>query len=327
MKIATSVRAAFQNCIEDYNRIGEIVDRGLCAQKEKRWHYESRVKSEVSFAQKLETGRAENPRSMEDLFACTLVVENRSAIKRAEAVVNNLYIVKKRRPKRDDETTKPPETFRFDDLRLYVHLKADETLPSTGVLGGLIFEVQIKTFLQHAWSIATHDLVYKGREVSWPKNRIAYQVKAMLEQAETSIAMVGIAEMVSLLDVSDQRSKELRMIVDGLEKRWGSERLPEDCVRLAKTINKLIKDLGFSVDRLWQAVDKETKNGRGAETLNLSPYGAIVQSLLAVEFDRMAEYLRKKPAGPRQFRVFIPREIELPEGTDRSQFKRIVSVD
>jgi len=171
------------------------------------------------------------------------------------------------------------------------------------------------------------DLVYKGREVSWPKSRIAYQVKAMLEQAETSIAMVGIAEMASLLDVSDQRSKKLRMIVDALETRWGSERLPEDCVRLANTINELIKDLGFSADQLWQAVDKETKNGRGAETLNLSPYGAIVQSLLAVEFDRMAKYLGETPGRGRRFRVFMPREIELPKGTDRSLFKRVVSVD
>ena len=149
----------------------------------------------------------------------------------------------------------------------------------------------------------------------------------MLEQAETSIAMVGIAEMASLLDVSDQRSKKLRMIVDALETRWGSERLPEDCVRLANTINELIKDLGFSVGQLWQAVDKETKNGRGAETLNLSPYGAIVQSLLAVEFDRMAKYLGETPGRGRRFRVFMPREIELPKGTDRSLFKRVVSVD
>ena len=52
----------------------------------------------------------------------------------------------------------------------------------------MIFEVQIKTILQHAWSIATHDLIYKTDTVSWPKERIAFQVKAMLEHAEIAIA-------------------------------------------------------------------------------------------------------------------------------------------
>ena len=59
--------------------------------------------------------------------------------------------------------------------------------------------MQVKTFLQHAWGIATHDLIYKTDDVSWSRQRIAYQIKAMLEHAEMSIQEAGrLAEAVAL---------------------------------------------------------------------------------------------------------------------------------
>jgi hypothetical protein len=41
----------------------------------------------------------------------------------------------------------------------------------------------------------------------------------------------------------------------------------------------------------------------------------------------MTEFLGETPGDHRRFRVFMPREIELPEDADRSLFKRVVSVD
>jgi ppGpp synthetase/RelA/SpoT-type nucleotidyltranferase len=76
--------------------------------------------------------------------------------------------------------------FRLIDLRLYVTLPDSPALPPTD-LSDVVFEVQIKTFLQHAWSIATHDLLYKTDAVNWSKERIAYQIKARREHAEISI--------------------------------------------------------------------------------------------------------------------------------------------
>src|SRR6185295_542993 len=76
--------------------------------------------------------------------------------------------------------------FSFDDLRLYTKWKPDVTLP-TPTFAGVVFELQIKTFLQHAWSIATHDLIYKTDSISWPKERVAFEIKAMLEHAENAI--------------------------------------------------------------------------------------------------------------------------------------------
>ncbi len=54
--------------------------------------------------------------------------------------------------------------------------------------------------MQHAWGLATHDLIYKADEINWPKERIAFQIKAMLEQAEVTIS--GVNNLISLPEVS-----------------------------------------------------------------------------------------------------------------------------
>src|SRR5215510_4807699 len=187
MKIPNAVRQMYNELIDIYKRLQTYVDEILePGAKERRWYYESRIKSELSVALKLETGRVTNPRSIEDFFACTLVVRNTKEIEEAEELIEKTFSIQYRRPRENHRTHKESFSFPFDDLRMYVRLKEDVRLPPTD-LEKIIFEIQTKTFLQHAWSIATHDLFYKTDEVSWSKERIAYQIKAMLEHAELSI--------------------------------------------------------------------------------------------------------------------------------------------
>ncbi len=186
MKIPSSVRGLHSELKETYEPLKEKVDDTIRGLREPGWHYASRIKELESFALKLETGRFPEPREIDDFLACTLVVENTTVIARAEELLCGKFELHERRPKDNKYTTKEPHSFRFDDLRLYVKWQDDPALPPTG-LAGLLFEIQIKTFLQHAWSVATHDLVYKTDEKNWAKERIAFQIKAMLEHAETSI--------------------------------------------------------------------------------------------------------------------------------------------
>ena len=146
--------------------------------EDRGWFYRDRVKTLESFTLKVETGRFPDYARMEDFFACTVIVPTFSQLDDAIGMIEDLFELVRRHPEGDAETHKGASNFTFDDLRLYVQRRAAANLPPSE-LDGIIFEIQIKTILQYAWGIATHDLIYKTDEVSWPKERIAYQVKAM----------------------------------------------------------------------------------------------------------------------------------------------------
>ncbi|MGD9506523.1 MAG: hypothetical protein AB7W37_16565 [Syntrophobacteraceae bacterium] len=320
MKIPTSVRDSYSSQKSNYELLKEYVDNTINTNKEPGWHYVSRVKEVESYALKLETGRCADPSCLEDFFACTLVVENLSAISKAEKLIKNRFELHERRPKDDSLTSKPPDSFRFDDTRLYVRWKDDRLVRPTG-LDGLLFEVQIKTYLAHAWSIATHDLSYKTDEISWAKERIAYQIKAMLEHAEISILEAQKLAKSASLKKTDPLSKRVSAIIQLLNDLWPPELLPRDKKRLAENTNELIRAVGIDVESLRKILLEETHLGRGAKTLNLSPYCSIIRSLLNQAFDKMEKYL----TGPdRKFKVFIPREVELPSSLQSSQLRNAV---
>src|SRR5688572_27425858 len=154
MKVPASIRRIYEDQKAVNNRLKEVIDERMRGLKNQRWHYESRIKELPSFALKIETGRFESPGELEDFFACTIVVANAAEITQAEKSINDNFTVKWRRPPRVEETHKASDAFPFDDLRLYATLPESPALPPSD-LTGIVFEVQIKTFLQHAWSIAT----------------------------------------------------------------------------------------------------------------------------------------------------------------------------
>lgn len=307
MKIPLSIRDLYNVELEKNERLKKEVDQRLRTGKNDRWHYESRLKTMESYSLKLETGRF-NPVQLEDFFACTLVVENQGRISEAEVLVNELFQFKYRRPIDNSFTHKKSDSFPFDDLRLYVAYKDDPRLPATG-LEGILFEIQIKTFLQHAWAIATHDLTYKSDSISWASARIAYQIKAMLEHAEASI---GIAEQLSQtpeLNKIDSSTERIQKVIQMITSLWTDKAsLPDDLVRLAQNIDSLCYALKMRVERLKEIIEIESGKGRGVKTGNLSPYGVIVQSVFNQETERLKGYI----FGPKQkFKIFWPREIEM----------------
>ena len=307
MKIAASVRTIYDEIREKYERLKMAVDPILESVCSPRWHYEGRVKSQLSFAQKLETGRVTDPYNLEDFFACMIVVENRARVDDAEKLVAAKFPVANRRPLCQDRTHKSPDSFPFDDLRLFCNWQDSDALPPSG-LHGTLFEVQIKTFLQHAWGIATHDLVYKGNEVNWSRERLAFEIRAMLEHAEASIAAAELVTVTPHYNKTDLRTRRLREILEVLGVFWKAESLPDDRVRLAESIAALIDELGIPTKRLREILTDQTNNGRGAQTLNLSPFSAIVQAMFDCEPKLMFQTLAKKP---KRWRLVIPAEVEL----------------
>lgn len=301
MKINSKVRTLYQELYDLHQLVENRVKNIFEAKKRKQWFFIHRIKGEESFALKLETGRVKNAREMEDFFACTLVVENRSSISEALSVVNEVCDIHDRRPRDDGKTHKSPDEFCFDDLRLYVTLKADDRLPPN-YLNAIVFEVQIKTFLQHAWGIATHDLVYKGQNVNWGKARVAYQIKAMLEHAEVTVERVDAIAQSSLLSVTDEKLSKLKSVIDWLKITWNDEQLPQDMVRLGDNILNLAKSINVELHEIIECIRLENEAGRGSLLNDLTPYAAILRSLYFHHRDKLEKFLRTEKG---RFRIFL----------------------
>jgi hypothetical protein len=321
MKIPKSIRDLYQELLPTYQRLEGAVNSLIINRKERRWHYEGRVKGAESFALKLETGRETSPHALEDFFACTIVVENHVRVAHADKFVSDLFTVHARRPKDPKITHLQPYSFDFDDLRLYVKWKDDQAQKPTG-FNGILFEVQIKTFLQHAWGIATHDFVYKSDEVDWASSRIAYQVKAMLENAELSIGEARKLTDSTMLNRTDRRCSSLRTMIEQIQKRWEPAVLPKDLRRLAENIDGLCRALRLTPETLWAAVDEATAMGEGAKTLNLSPYAVVVASLIRKQGANLFEPLSQPEC---RDTIFVANEIELPT-VAQAAMKRIIRI-
>lgn len=311
MKVPQSVRQLYEELRPRYELLEGVVNEILHNRKERSWHYTSRLKGLESFTQKLETGRFLSPSEPEDFFACTLVVENQTAIARAEELVVSLFKLEERRPREHGKTPHRPPSFDFDDLRIYASYSEQEGRRPTGA-EGLRFEVQIKTFLLHAWGIATHDLIYKSGEVDWTTSRIAYQVKAMLEHAEASIATARKIAQFPEIRKEDEATVEIRTVIKWLQDTWSEGQLPKDTLRLAESIADLAKTLGLELSQVFDSVHSETQKGRGAKLVNLSPHGVVVKSLLE-RSDASARIKRIHPRVLKRRRIFVPAEIDYPE--------------
>lgn len=307
MKITRSVRVIYDRQLEINRLLADRVKLRLEGAKQEGWFYRGRIKPLESFAQKLETGRPDDPAHLEDFFACTLVVENRNAIGDARALVERFCEVRYQRPRDPDLTHKGPESFPFDDLRLYVTLRPmgpDEPITD------IVFEVQIKTFLQYAWGIATRDLIYKGDQISWGRERVAYQIKAMLEHAEVSIAEVDAIADNGALNISNPSTQNRNRILEWLQTSWDSAQLPQDRRRLVETLLELAEGLKLSIDGVIDAVETATARGEGTNLRNLSPYGIVVRSLFQHRRPAVDTFLRERRVRGRT-RLLLTEEMDL----------------
>jgi ppGpp synthetase/RelA/SpoT-type nucleotidyltranferase len=324
MKIPASIRQLYEDQHGANLRLKPKVDERIRGLKRDSWHYESRIKQEQSFALKLESGRVNDPAGLEDFFAATLVVRNATEISQAERLVHDSFTQIKRRPRADDRTHKESSAFPFDDLRLYVRWRDDLALPATG-LSGITFEVQVKTFLQHAWSIATHDLVYKSDQVSWSKQRIAYQIKAMLEHAEISIQEADNLSKSTILAKIDPITESTQEYMELLVSQWAASDLPADVRRLAENVRGVTGLIGLNAMRLGLALAAERARGKGTLITNLSPYGIVVQTLIAQHPDKFIEAVtsgRSKIHRP----ILVSAELDLPSGLDPARCTNAVFV-
>ena len=293
MKVDERVRAEFTRQKSIADRLKESVDDDFLA-RDGRWHYERRVKSEESFALKIEAGRVRDPYSVEDVFGCVLVVRNALEVPEAISFVRALYgDPDEQRPPALESTRKSPSDFLFDDMRLYVRYAVPDYLPQPDYVGAR-FEVQIRTFLQHAWAIATHDVVYKSDNVSWRRERIAHQVRASLEQAEVAIERMTDIQETQALPRSSSQFDDVNAVIELAKKEWDPEQLPDDLRRLAESLVTLASAVGLSIpEGLSGLLEEGRSRHNGRHNLNWSPYRAALQYAASSRPQKLRSYLRE----------------------------------
>ncbi len=326
MKIPASIRHIHQDQLAPNRLLKKEVDLLVTGMKHPRWHYESRIKEIDSFALKAESGRFGDARQLEDFFACTLVVPNAIEVAGAEGLIVSTFALVERRPASIGQTHKRPDAFPFDDLRLYASLKADTALPSDrppNQLANIVFEVQVKTFLQHAWAIATHGLVYKTTDASWSRERIAFQIKAMLEHAELSIQEAEKLAESQALAKEDNITTDLRRSIQLIRGQWDADELPADVRRLAENFTALRRALRIEIADLEEILNAGKAKRGNNHPANLSPYGVVIQYIIENARDKMIGALTATNV---RFKILIPPEIDWPSDVDRARCRNAIFV-
>ena len=308
MKIVTSIRDIFEDRKPLYEQLKQEVDGFFSANKKEKWHYESRIKTLNSFTLKAETGRFDKISELEDFFGACLVVENSSSVASAVKLIQGKFKIEHKRPKKQEYTHKEPDSFIFDDLRLYLVIPENPDRRPKGI-EGVIFELQLKTYLQHAWSIATHQLIYKGENLSWASNRIAFQVKAMLEHAELSIMEFDKLADNYLVNKTNKKFKVHNQLVLLLKDRWKEEQLPDDMIRLVSNIRELMSVTKVTLQELKNICDGSRFVGKSPPK-NISPQIAITLAIIDSKAGLVEQLQAKKQ------NLFLPLEGMglLPEG-------------
>jgi ppGpp synthetase/RelA/SpoT-type nucleotidyltranferase len=147
-----------------------------------------RIKSAASVAEKIEMGRYQRFSEIDDLVAFTMIIPSAKCEDEVTKFCKRLFDVTEIRGK--STTQKAPDVFRFDSTRVVARVRrspdlAGSTRPS---ISDYLFEIQVRTAFEHAWSVATHDLVYKGSSIDWKRARLAAQLKATSEGLDAAVA-------------------------------------------------------------------------------------------------------------------------------------------
>lgn len=201
----------------------------------------SRVKTLESVAEKVETGRYECWADIDDLVAFTVVAPT---LADEPKVLEFLSIAfEPIKTKARGSSRKAPDVFRFDCTRFIGRLRvADQA--SRGPIHDILFEVQIRSAFEHAWSVTTHALAYKSADVSWSKLRMTAQLKAAVEQLDTLV--LSFEDAAKYIDPSAwpeiKAKSDMRQFFGGLvtSGRIPVELTPKDWSRFVDNVYGLV---------------------------------------------------------------------------------------
>jgi ppGpp synthetase/RelA/SpoT-type nucleotidyltranferase len=211
-----------------------------------------RKKTIESVAEKIETGRYAKWSELDDLWAATIIIP--SLLDENEVLEYCRSTFSIQGVKRRGDAMKPPDAFRFEATRVIARLNVE---PSDSPLRTILFEIQIRTAFEHAWSVTTHALAYKTDEVDWRRLRLAAQMKATVEQLDTLIlAYEGTKTHIpeSLWPETQKKIDILKLIRDGEGRsKIPAEAMPKDISRFCDNVYEILRD-GYGKDGVEAAI-------------------------------------------------------------------------
>lgn len=303
-KVESSIRQAHSRLNVAYETVSSHVSEMLeGASKKNGWLYKGRIKSLESYALKILTGRTESY-EIDDFFACSIIVPNLREVSNAYNLVESCFKIVEVKPSATIRYR--PTEFNYDSLRLYCKLSSvNEEKKNES-----IFEIQIKTLLEHAWSEVTHDFSYKSQTISWGRERFAAQLRAALNNIDIAIHSMEDTSKLDFLNKKNENYEELQKVLNFILEKFNKNHnipLPNDLKRLTEEVNRLIKQVNISMTDIDTYLENETQLGRGYKTVNLSIYSIILLAIYNQGKDNIVKYLRRYKSG--KPKIVIPKEV------------------
>lgn len=255
MIIPRAIEAFYGRIVDSLNLLKSNIDQtlGNIADSLHITYVKARIKPKESLMAKIEKEGYKNPADeVDDLVACTLIVNKTSEIDAVKKIIQQQFNIENEKPKR----SRSPNEFIYDAVHLILSFKDHPFISNKDILGKR-FELQIRTGLQNAIDKVTREEIYKTDVLTWQKDRTASEIRANIELLD--LLLNSFPEIVAFQEEREyELYKSRNKIIKLLKDVWSAEKLPEDLRRASIIIEEYLKLADAKVEDLsnWLNLDK-----------------------------------------------------------------------
>ncbi|MCP9629162.1 RelA/SpoT domain-containing protein [Rhodopseudomonas palustris] len=256
--------------------------------EDRRYSWITRSKDKDSILQKIETGRYGLLSKIDDFLAYSIIIPTLADESHVLEFLASQFDVCDIRSRL--LTERDPRSFDFDSTRAYCKLRRppwdDGDKPW---VYDLVFEIQIRSALEHAWATVVHDLTYKGGNIDWRKIRLASGIKAQLEIIDVMLRdFNSVKERIEARPWKQDNDRAAVIdFLDGLAANGKFPRLqlPADLIRLADNVLRAMtksarRQLPVTLAQIEQQIDKMNEEGFPR---SLTAFQVIIITLVRLE--------------------------------------------
>ncbi len=255
MIIPRAIEAFHGRIVDSLNLLKFNIDQtlGNIAESLHIGYVKTRIKPKESLMAKIEKEGYENPADeIEDLVACSLIVNNISEIDVVKDKIKEKFNIEDEKSKR----SRSPNEFVYDAIHLILSFKDSPFMSNKEILGKK-FELQIRTGLQHAIDQVTREGIYKTDILTWQKERTASEIRANLELLD-----LLLGDFPKIAAMQEEREYKLyqnrNKIINLLKNVWSAEKLPKDLRRVSIIIEDYLKLAKTTVEDLSNWLNQHT---------------------------------------------------------------------